>query len=88
MPSTSPSSRPPEFRFFQHRDYGLLRERAGELQFDMWDPEERTWQRILMNPFTASMSVVPEAAAAVTAGGELLAPIAAREVSPGVVEPA
>lgn len=83
VPSTSAS----DFRFFRHFDYGLLREADRELQFDMWDRQARTWQRIILDPFTASMSPLTEPEARSIAGGELLAPIVAREVRPGVVEP-
>lgn len=89
MPSTSPSSRRPEFRFFKHRDFDLIREVPTALQFDILHPDDGTWQRIIMNPFTASMAEISEAQAAALAGGaDLYAPITAREVRPGVVEPA
>lgn len=89
MPSTSSARRPSSspFEFYKHRDYGLLRARPGIPQFDIFH-DDGTWQAIIMNPFTASMAPISEVTASALAGGrDLHAPIVAREVSPGVVEP-
>ena len=78
---------PTDFRYFKHFDYGLLREVRDRLHFDMYDPRDRTWQGIFLNPFTASMSPIPEAAAKVIAGDQVKAPIVAQERPGGIVEP-
>jgi hypothetical protein len=63
-----------EYTFHKHFEYGLLREVANRLQYDMWDPNTRTWHAIELNPFTASMSLVSPARAQELAGdGDLYA---------------
>lgn len=66
----------------------MLREVSSRLQFDIFHPDDGTWQAILMDPFTASMSRISEVRAAELAGWrDLYAPIVSREVAPLRVEP-
>jgi hypothetical protein len=75
------------FRFLRHFDYGLLREVPESLQYDMLQPDGH-WHQILLNPFTASMSVISEVAAAgMASGADLYAPATTRELPGGRVEP-
>jgi hypothetical protein len=82
------TTHPPPFRFFKHFDYGLLREVPDSLQYHKWMPDTGTWQAILLNPFTASMSQISEVQAGeLAAGGNLFAPITAEERPGGKVVP-
>src|SRR5947209_15980640 len=74
-----------EYRFYRHFDYGLLREGPEPLRFDMWQGDH--WQAIILNPFTASMSPVPEAVAKLTAGDCVFGRPTHQERPGGKVEP-
>jgi len=74
-PTAFHKPQPPRYEFHKHFDYGLLRERPGTLQFDMWGPKSGTWYRIEFNPFTASMSPITIGRAEeLVDGGDLYAP--------------
>lgn len=69
---------PPSTRFLRHFEYGLLRETPAEsLHYEQWADDGDMhmqggyWHTIQLNPFTASMSEIPEHEAEKIAGGQL-----------------